>query len=432
VKFTTLGNPGGGNWLYEPEVSYANRTLTIPKALLALHSASSPAGGGNPLLAPGTYRAVIRFWDGASLTFDYYADFNLTDGGTTYPLTVVNGTGDGDYTAGERVTIAADPAPSGKVFDKWTGGNGGSFTDDNSAATIFTMPGNAATVTATYKDSGATTYSLTVVNGSGDGNYTAGAQVTIIADAAPSGQVFDKWTDGSGGSFTDENSATTTFTMPGNAATETATYRNTGSSDRSGSSSSDSSGKSGTDYTAVSTYWIEVPEAREMAKTAKGKMLDYARSSRATITGIRKASLLVLAEAGLSYRHDVMADGAVQIRLYVDDPANATKDILVSGYVKGGDVDRIRNYFEKWFGNKLRVIHFDQQEDFGQPVRIAALVDLTGMDTNNLCFYSYDNKANSYKRIENSTYWIDKNGYLHFTTPYAGDIIISEGLLERK
>jgi len=122
----------------------------------------------------------------------------------------------------------------------------------------------------------------------------------------------------------------------------------------------------------------------------------------------------------------------VQVRITISDPAKAVKDVLLSGYIKGADVDRVKAHFEKWFTNKLRVIHFDQQEDFGQPVRIAALVDLTGMDTKNLCFYSYDKKANTYRRIENPTYWIDKNGYLHFTTPYAGDIIISEGPLERK
>jgi len=288
VKFTTLSDPNGGNWLYEPEVSYANGTLTIPKELLALHSAPSPAGGGKPPLTPGTYRAVIIFDAGSIGRFEYYADFNLTDGGTT---------------------------PS-----------------------------------------------------------------------------------------------------------------------RSSSSSSSSSSRdsTGTDHTAVSSYWIEVPEARGMAKSAKENMLDYARSHRATITGIRKSSLLVLAEAGLSYHHDVMANGAVQVRLYVDDPANATKDILVSGYIKGADVDRVKAHFEKWFTNKLRVIHFDQQEDFGQPVRIAALIDLTGMDTASLHFYSYDKATNTYRRIEKPAYWIDKNGYLHFTTEYAGEIIISDGELTKK
>jgi len=74
----------------------------------------------------------------------------------------------------------------------------------------------------------------------------------------------------------------------------------------------------------------------------------------------------------------------------------------------------------------------DQAEPWGQPVEIAAKVDLTGMDTSNLCFYSYDKATNTYKRIEKPAYWIDKNGYLRFTTELAGNIVVSGGPLERK
>ncbi len=37
-----------------------------------------------------------------------------------------------------------------------------------------------------------------------------------------------------------------------------------------------------------------------------------------------------------------------------------------------------------------------------------------------------------YTRITDPEYWIDTNGYLHFKTEYAGEIIISEGPLERQ
>ena len=78
------------------------------------------------------------------------------------------------------------------------------------------------------------------------------------------------------------------------------------------------------------------------------------------------------------------------------------------------------------------MIHLEQQGDFGQPVQIAALVDLSGMDTENLFFYSYNKAANTYRRIVKPAYRIDKNGYLHFTTEYGGEIIISEGPLTPK
>ena len=68
-------------------------------------------------------------------------------------------------------------------------------------------------------------YALTVTSGTGGGNYTGGTVVNITANAAPEGQVFDKWTTSNGGTFANANSATTTFTMPENAVTITATYK---------------------------------------------------------------------------------------------------------------------------------------------------------------------------------------------------------------
>jgi len=114
------------------------------------------------------------------------------------------------------------------------------------------------------------------------------------------------------------------------------------------------------------------------------------------------------------------------------DPAKSTKDLNLTASTSNGRAKSTKAFFEKWFKNKVSTINFGQQGGFGQPVEIAAKVDLTGMDTKNLYFYSYDKKTNTYRRIEKPAYWIDKNGYLHFDTPYAGDIIISENPLERK
>ncbi|MDR3278783.1 MAG: S-layer homology domain-containing protein, partial [Oscillospiraceae bacterium] len=70
----------------------------------------------------------------------------------TYAVTVEDGDGDGDFAGGAAVSVTADAAPSGKVFDKWTSDDGVVFDDENSESTTFTMLDNAVTVTATYKD----------------------------------------------------------------------------------------------------------------------------------------------------------------------------------------------------------------------------------------------------------------------------------------
>jgi hypothetical protein len=146
--------------------------------------------------------------------------------GATYALTVTNGeyVGTGPFVEGATVTIVAnEPKVVGQVFDKWeiTSSTGGSIADPASPTTVFTMPDVAATVRATYKN----VHALTVANGTGSGSYASGKSVAISADVAPTDQVFDKWTTSNGGSFASATSANTTFTMPDNPVTVTATYK---------------------------------------------------------------------------------------------------------------------------------------------------------------------------------------------------------------
>ena len=68
-----------------------------------------------------------------------------------------------------------------------------------------------------------TTFSVTVANGTGSGNYEAGTTVNITADTAPLGQQFDSWTS-SGITLANPGNTSTSFTMPANAVTVTATY----------------------------------------------------------------------------------------------------------------------------------------------------------------------------------------------------------------
>ncbi len=144
----------------------------------------------------------------------------------TFNLTVNSGSGDGSYEAGEVITISANAAPSGQEFDVWTGNVSGVANVGNATTTI-TMPASNVTVSATYKDVNVPTFVLEVLGGSGDGNYTAGTVVSIVADPAPAGQMFDKWVTAGGltGVVADENSASTTVTMPASYTAVTATYK---------------------------------------------------------------------------------------------------------------------------------------------------------------------------------------------------------------
>ena len=69
----------------------------------------------------------------------------------TFALTVTSGSGDGDYAENVMVPIVAAAPQTGKKFKEWTA-TAGTLTSATSASTTFKMPGEAATVEATYED----------------------------------------------------------------------------------------------------------------------------------------------------------------------------------------------------------------------------------------------------------------------------------------
>ena len=185
---------------------------------------------------------------------------------TTYTVTVNSGDGDGDYVENATVTITADNPPQGKVFDKWEV-TGATVADVNSASTTFNMPANDVTATATYKEAPSQTYTVTVVNGTGGGNYAEGANVTITANSPAQGKEFDKWVV-TGATVANETSTTTSFTMPAGNVIAEATYKDI--SNPNPTTPSTSSGSSY--YGDLKDFWDEVEEDIEDAE--KGETVE--------------------------------------------------------------------------------------------------------------------------------------------------------------
>merc|ERR1740139_1696125 len=136
-----------------------------------------------------------------------------------YELTVTGGNGNGRYPMGEVVTITADIAGPGEMFDKWISFDGSTSFDN---PFTLTMPGNDLEATATYKPIPIIEYELTVTGGNGNGRYPKGEVVTITADSAGPGEIFDKWISSDGSTSFDNPF---TLTMPGNDVEVTATYK---------------------------------------------------------------------------------------------------------------------------------------------------------------------------------------------------------------
>ena len=140
--------------------------------------------------------------------------------------TATDETSGSPYAEGADVSIKAVP-DTGYEFAGWTA-PAGTFADDDAAETTFTMPGQDVTVTANF----VLVYDLTMaVNPVGGGTatdetgtspYRAGTDVDIKAVANPPYQFFE-WT-APAGTFADAGAAETTFTMPDEDVTATASF----------------------------------------------------------------------------------------------------------------------------------------------------------------------------------------------------------------
>ncbi|NBI92169.1 hypothetical protein D3Z45_16730 [Lachnospiraceae bacterium] len=84
------------------------------------------------------------------------SDDSVSGNGKKYKVTVNEGSGSGEYTAGTIVPINAYARADGTVFDKWTSSsNGVGFVNQSAVSTTFTMPANDVVISATFKKGGA-------------------------------------------------------------------------------------------------------------------------------------------------------------------------------------------------------------------------------------------------------------------------------------
>ncbi len=184
---------------------------------------------------------VVDFanYDAQNLDFDYTTTIKAVyekisdQKESTFKVVVENGTGSGVYFDGENITLTANPAPEGKVFDKWVckSNTDGvkdsqiSITASEKTSTDLYIDEADCTITATYKDAGEATYKLDVT-GSGSGYYKSGAKAEVkAASSMEEGMVFDCWSVTGDCEVEDLNSAETTVKMGSQDAVLTAQYK---------------------------------------------------------------------------------------------------------------------------------------------------------------------------------------------------------------
>lgn len=119
-----------------------------------------------------------------------------------FEIVVAGGTTDkSSAKAGETIAITANPAPTGKVFDKWTCETAGvtiEFASATSSTTTFEMPASNIKIQAHFRDvEAAPSIEIKVEGGTGSGTYKQGDEVTVTAEDKE-GKEFKGWKDESG------------------------------------------------------------------------------------------------------------------------------------------------------------------------------------------------------------------------------------------
>lgn len=120
-----------------------------------------------------------------------------------YEIVIVDGTKDkSPAKAGETITITANPAPTGKVFDKWTCETAGvtiEFASATSKQTTFVMPASNIKIQAHFRavDS-KPSVEIKVNGGTGAGVVKKGESITVTANEPAEGKVFKGWKDETG------------------------------------------------------------------------------------------------------------------------------------------------------------------------------------------------------------------------------------------
>ena len=133
-----------------------------------------------------------------------------------FAIEMVDGTKDKEVAkAGETITITANPAPTGKVFDKWTCETAGvtiEFKSATSSKTTFVMPAANIEIKAHFRavDS-KPSVEIKVEGGTGAGTYKQGDEVTVTAEDKE-GKEFKGWQDASGKIISTNKSYTFTVT----------------------------------------------------------------------------------------------------------------------------------------------------------------------------------------------------------------------------
>ncbi len=188
---------------------------------------------------------TVDWADYDSLLLDYDYNFTITAcyekiedaDETTFVVNVENGIGSGTYTDGSNVTVTADTAPAGQVFDHWevksdTDGVKDSkvnISSEKDSSMNLLVEKCDCTITAVYTDIEGAYYTVTTTEEDGTTVYleqsvSENGQCSITAPVASENMIFDHWECSVEDAVEDITSSTTNVNVTDSDVTVTPVY----------------------------------------------------------------------------------------------------------------------------------------------------------------------------------------------------------------
>lgn len=128
------------------------------------------------------------------------------------------------------------------------------------------------------------------------------------------------------------------------------------------------------------------------------------------------------------------SDGKIQGWLTLD-PAKAdsvTADVGTLVSLSSKTAQSVSKSFQDHYKNRTAVIHNNNAGAFGLEVQIAARLGKDWANNKNLRFYVYNAKDSRYNSLAVTSYTVDENGLLRFSTTTGGVIVVSDGALVKR
>ncbi len=213
--------PGSATVLVAAEDKATIQTYTVNFTFETVSNKAPKRKAG----VPATTSASVTV--NAAYTLDLLTIFEDTDSDPlAYTVSV-----DGASPVAAAVSFAYIPVSAGDIILVFKANDGTADSDDTYTVTLTASaaPPKTYALTITARTGGSTT--------TGSSSYAAGTVINIAATPS-SGYSFNKWTSDGGGTFGSATSAGTTFTMPANDVTITASFTYNGSGGGSGSHTS--------------------------------------------------------------------------------------------------------------------------------------------------------------------------------------------------